>query len=413
MSKLEQLISELCPDGIERRRLDDVIISLKTGLNPRKNFVLNTDDAENYYVTVREIVNGKIVFCDKTDRVNNDALALINNRSNLEVGDVLFSGTGTVGKIAVIEEHPTNWNIKEGVYVIKPNPKFIISKYLAYVLGSSTIIGIYSLKIVGSPVCSLPMADLRKLIVPLPPLPIQREIVKILDNLSEHTEGLTAELTAELTARKKQYEYYRNELLTFGSTVSMVTLGDVSSIYDGTHKTPTYTNEGIRFVSVENIYALKQSKKCISAQDYERLYKVKPRKNDVFMTRIGSIGACAVVEDDEPLAYYVTLTLIRPNQERLNSRFLKHAIESIHGKNELWKRTLIHATPIKINLGEIGKISIPLPSLEEQARIVDILDKFDALTINISNSLSAEIEVRNKQYEYYHDNLLAFKELEV
>ena len=88
----------------EWRTLGDVIVSLNTGLNPRKFFQLNTDDAENYYITIREIRNGKIIPTDKTDRLNDEALRLCNNRSNLEVGDVLFSGTGTIGETAVITE---------------------------------------------------------------------------------------------------------------------------------------------------------------------------------------------------------------------------------------------------------------------------------------------------------------------
>jgi len=198
-----------------RVTLGDVIISLKTGLNPRKNFILNTENAQNYYVTVREIVDGKIVFFDKTDRVDNEALTLINNRSNLEERDVLFSGTGTVGKIAVVEEKPINWNIKEGVYAIKPRQEFIMSRFLAYVLSASSTIETYRTKIVGSPVCSLPMADFRKLSIPLPPLPVQCEIIRILDDFTELTAKLTAELTAELTARKEQYEWYRDKLLRF------------------------------------------------------------------------------------------------------------------------------------------------------------------------------------------------------
>src|SRR5690606_15282117 len=114
MSYLEKLL-----DGVEVewKAIEDVILSLKTGLNPRKNFQLNTDNAQAYYVTVREIVNGKIVFFEETDRIDNRALELINIRSNLQTGDVLFSGTGTIGRVAVIREHPLNWNIKEGVYV--------------------------------------------------------------------------------------------------------------------------------------------------------------------------------------------------------------------------------------------------------------------------------------------------------
>lgn len=130
MSKLEELIQKLCPNGVETKALNEVIISLNTGLNPRKFFKLNTEDALNYYVTIREMHDGKIVFTDKTDRINDEVLKLCNNRSNLERGDVLFSGTGTIGETVVIEETPHNWNIKEGVYTIKPNPALIESRYV-------------------------------------------------------------------------------------------------------------------------------------------------------------------------------------------------------------------------------------------------------------------------------------------
>jgi type I restriction enzyme S subunit len=93
-------------DEVEWKPLEESIVSLTTGLNPRRFFRLNTDDALNYYVTIREIQNNTIVFSDKTDRINDEALKLCNNRSNLEVGDVLFSGTGTIGETAVVSEPP-------------------------------------------------------------------------------------------------------------------------------------------------------------------------------------------------------------------------------------------------------------------------------------------------------------------
>ena len=195
--------------------LGDVIKSIKTGLNPRKNFHLNTSDASNYYVTVREIVNGQIVFMDKTDRVNDDALKMINNRSSLEVGDVLFSGTGTVGRTAVIIEEPTDWNIKEGVYVIKPDSRNINPQFLSFVLNTTSIVDAYKRKIVGSPVISLPMADLNKLKIPIPPLEEQERIVAILDRFDALINDLTTGLPAEIAARRKQYEYYRDKLITF------------------------------------------------------------------------------------------------------------------------------------------------------------------------------------------------------
>nr|UWG01335.1 MAG: Type I restriction modification DNA specificity domain [Bacteriophage sp.] len=256
-------------------------------------------------------------------------------------------------------------------------------------------------------------------------LAIQSEIVRILDKFT----ALTAELIAELNMRKKQYNYYRDQLLSFdeeqekpiyleklldGVEVEWRTLGEIAVIYDGTHKTPKYTASGVPFVSVQNIKNLYGTNKYISPEDF-KTYKNKPRKHDLFMTRIGDVGTCAIVEDDRPLAYYVTLALIRINQQIAVPGFIRYLIESRFGKAELYKRTLIHAVPMKINLGEIGKVAVPIPcpdnpekSLAIQSEIVRILDKFDTLTNSITEGLPREIELRQKQYEYYRNLLFSF-----
>jgi type I restriction enzyme S subunit len=199
----------------EWRTLDDIIVSLNTGLNPRQFFKLNSDDAHNYYVTIREIQNGTIVVSDKTDRINDDALRLCNNRSNLEVGDVLFSGTGTIGETAVISEPPTNWNIKEGIYVIKPRKEVLHSRYLMYILRTDALRSAIFKKVAGGTVKSIPMAEMRNLRVPVPSLKIQRRLVEVLDNFDTLCTDLSSGLPAEIEARQKQYEYYRDKLLSF------------------------------------------------------------------------------------------------------------------------------------------------------------------------------------------------------
>ncbi|MBA0992981.1 restriction endonuclease subunit S [Escherichia coli] len=205
------------------------------------------------------------------------------------------------------------------------------------------------------------------------------------------------------------------EKLLDGVEVEWRTLGEIAVIYDGTHKTPKYTASGVPFVSVQNIKNLYGTNKYISPEDF-KTYKNKPRKHDLFMTRIGDVGTCAIVEDDRPLAYYVTLALIRINQQIAVPGFIRYLIESRFGKAELYKRTLIHAVPMKINLGEIGKVAVPIPcpdnpekSLAIQSEIVRILDKFTALIAE----LTAELNMRKKQYNYYRDQLLSFKDGEV
>lgn len=209
-------------DSVSWCELNDVIISLNTGLNPRKFFRLNTEDATNYYVTIREIRSGRIIPTDKTDRINDEALALCNNRSNLEIGDVLFSGTGTIGETAVIVEHPQNWNIKEGVYAIKPNKKRILPKFLRYLLTATYIKTAYMKKVAGGTVKSIPMGELKKLKIPIPypednekSLAEQQRIVDILDRFDKLCNDISEGLPAEIEARQKQYEYYRDKLLTF------------------------------------------------------------------------------------------------------------------------------------------------------------------------------------------------------
>ena len=196
-----------------------MILSLNTGLNPRQFFRLNTDDAENYYITIREIHGGRIVPSEKTDRINDEALCLCNNRSNLEVGDVLFSGTRTIGETAVITEEPSNWNIKEGVYTIKPDQTRIVPQFLRYLLTSEQMKTAYMKKVAGGTVKSIPMAEMRKLLIPVPSIDEQKRIVLLLSRFDTLCNDLKEGLPAEIEARQRQYEYYRDRLLTFKEAV--------------------------------------------------------------------------------------------------------------------------------------------------------------------------------------------------
>lgn len=158
-------------------------------------------------------------------------------------------------------------------------------------------------------------------------------------------------------------------------------LGEKTCIYDGTHQTPKYTDHGVKFVSVENIEDIYGTDKFISEEDYENGFKIKPQLGDIFMTRItaGVIGATAIVDKEEELAFYVSLALIRVIDKNLNSLFLKKYIESIYFKKELNKRIIHVAFPKKINLGDIGECSVNLPSLQEQERIANFLTKVDKI----------------------------------
>ncbi len=211
----EKLLAFEGDESAEWKPMSEIVKAINTGLNPRKFFALNTPDAENYYITIKEMHGGKIVVSDKTDRINDKALMLCNNRSNLEVGDLLFSGTGTIGVTVIVKEKPVNWNIKEGVYNIKPKKEIVCVDYLRYILGSSRIRDSYMKKVAGGTVKSIPMKSLASLKIPIPPLSEQERIVAILDRFEALTNSISEGLPAEMAARRQQYEHYRDQLLTF------------------------------------------------------------------------------------------------------------------------------------------------------------------------------------------------------
>ncbi|HIH0898768.1 TPA: restriction endonuclease subunit S [Vibrio cholerae] len=394
LSYIEKLL-----DGVEVewRPLEKVIHSLKTGLNPRKNFQLNTSDAQGYYVTVREIQDGKIVFLEKTDRVNDRALELINGRSNLEVGDILFSGTGTVGRTAVIEAKPANWNIKEGVYTIKPIQEKILPRFLSHLLNSSEIVKDYGKKIVGNPVVSLPMGELKKLLVPIPcpdnpekSLAIQAEIVRILDAFT----AMTAELTAELNMRKKQYNYYREKLLASELPSSKTaTLGEILDMRAGKH------------IKAKDISAIKNAEHkyiCFGGNGSRGFVQEYSHEGDYAL--IGRQGAlCGNVKRAKGKFYATEHAVVCTPKEEIDIDWAFHMLTFMN-LNQYKSQS---AQP-GLAVGNLANLTINVPTISEQRKIAKILNKFDTLTTSLQEGLPREIELRQKQYEYYRDLLLSF-----
>ena len=248
---------------------------------------------------------------------------------------------------------------------------------------------------------------MRTIKIPIPPLEIQEEIVHILDLFTKVTSELTADLEAELTARRKQYEFYRDSLLTFGDEVEWKELGEVCELIMGTspkgstisekemefsvefHQGKTFFSDSI--LNHSNLYTTSPIK---IAEAESILMSVRAPVGDVNMTNrkvaIGR-GLCSIVGKSE-----------------LNTKFLYYFINA--NKHEFKKKSS-GSTFESINTNDIKSIKIPLPSLQEQERIVSILDKFDKLCNDISEGLPAEIEARKKQYEYYRDKLLTFKDI--
>ena len=163
----------------------------------------------------------------------------------------------------------------------------------------------------------------------------------------------------------------------FNDEYNNVKLKEVAEIYDGTHETPNYIEQGVKFVSVENISNLLDTKKYISESDFDN-YKVKPKYNDVFMTRIGNIGTSSIYKSDEKLAFYVSLALLRSkNSNILVPDYLNQYIKNNSFQKELHNKTIHVAFPQKINTGEIGECKINFCSDKEQIKIANFLSLLD------------------------------------
>ena len=228
--------------------------------------------------------------------------------------------------------------------------------------------------------------------IPVPPIEVQRKIGEVLDNFSE----LTAELTAELEARKKQYEYYRDNLLNFSkiappNSVKWMKLGEIASI-----------NRGIRVTKgdlSENGFPVFQN--CLTPMGYYHEYNCK--ENTPFIICGGAAGnvgytfeKCWAADDCE----YIVGT-----DEVLN-RYIYYFLMS---KQDFLKSKVRKASIPRLSPQIIKNLLIPIPPLPEQERIVSILDRFEALTTDLTSGLPAEIKARQQQYEYYRDQLLTFK----
>ena len=415
------------------------IAQINRGASPRPITKYITDDTEGIsWIKIGDIgTNSKYV----TKTAQKITIEGAKKSRILKKGDFIMSNSMSYGRPYILD---IDGAIHDGWASISEFHNTLDSDFLYYYLTSSKVQNYWKGKINSSSVSNLNSEIIRSLPIPVIDKELQKIVAKILDkfqSLLADTKGL---LPQEIEQRQKQYEYYREKLLTFdvscakrerereretaylsnsylnslkeaGELVGVTVFGvklkkleDFAEIYDGTHQTPKYVNTGVPFVSVQDIKNIYGTNKYIIMEEYNK-FKVKPRKNDVFMTRIGDIGTCAIVKNDDDLAYYVTLALIRPSNDIVLSKFLKYLIESNQGKKELSKRILHNATPIKINLGEIGKLKFFIPSIKVQEYIVSILDKFDDIVNNISKGLPKEIELRQKQYEHYREKLLSFK----
>jgi type I restriction enzyme S subunit len=384
MSKIDELIAELCPGGVEYKKIKEVYTRLKgTPITAGKMREIQSTGGD-----IKIFAGGRTVI----DAFEQD----IPGANVTRVPAVLVQSRGVID--AVFYEKP--FTFKNEMWAYTANEKISV-KYLYYVLKNN--IGYF--RDTASSMGSLPQISLKvteDFKMPVPPLKVQRIIVATLDTFTE----IESKLEAELEARKKQYEFYRKQLLTFDEGVVRKQLGEMGkvSMCKRIMKDQTKSTGDIPFYKIGTFG--KRPNAYIS-QDIYHAYRNKfsfPKKGDVLISASGTIGR-TVVYDGEP-AYFQDSNIIwlDNDEKQVTNKFLLHLYEIVTWQTE-------GGTIKRLYNDNFKKVEIPVPPIEEQNRIVSVLDKFEKLTTDISEGLPAELNVRRKQYEYYRNKLLTFPEL--
>jgi type I restriction enzyme, S subunit len=373
MSNIYEMIQEFCPDGVKWEQLGEICVSLKKGTLKQGDLI-----SDGAY----PVINSGREWYGFYNSYNNEADAFVIAARGEYAGFVSYISTKFwAGGLC----YPYR-SINEDV---------MLTKFFYYYLKNIEQSFMDVLVARGS-IPAINKSDVDKILIPIPPLPIQEEIVRILDKFT----ALEAELEAELEARKKQYEYYRNQLLSpiekdgkwymNGKEVELKTFGDMYKFQYGTGNTiptiggkyPVYGSNGI--VGSHNEYNSEDSPVIGHIGAYAGIVNWATGKH--FVTYNGVI--CKLIIDNVLPRYAY--------HQLLQQDFLSMA----HSGSQPF-----------VSYGMLNKVSIPIPPPSEQERIVSILDRFDALVNDISIGLPAEIEARRKQYEYYRGKLLSFKNI--
>lgn len=384
MSRIDDLIAEYCPNGVERKPLGAIAKLYRGNGLQKKDFTDKGIGCIHYgqiYTRYDTFTSQTISFvdkklADKLLKVHPNDLIVTATSENLE--DVCKAVAWLGGSDIVTGGHSI---------VVRHHQN---AKYLSYYFQTLDFFQRKRAYVHGTKVMEIKKDDLAKIVVPVPPLPVQEEIVRILDSFS----SLEAELEAELEARRKQYAYYRNELLTFDrERVQWLKLGEAAFINKGTYITKKQVIPGnipVILGGVEPAYWHSESN-----HDGE----------GIVISRSGANAGFASYWN-EPI--FVSDGFVLDAKPGTDMRFLFHVLKKQQAKLHSMKRG--SGVP-HINSKMLANVSIPIPPLEEQQRIISILDRFDKLTNDLSSGLPAEIEARHKQYEYYRDRLLSFDEL--
>ena len=401
MSRLEELLQTLCPDGVENKTVGELCVVYTGGEAPEDFLRAKVPVGDYIYPIFSNGINENSIYgYSKEYRIGEDA--------------VTFSSIGTIG-FPTIRKGKFTPIIRLKVIIPKKDSGLTLS-YLKYALETA------SFAKNKSSVPNINADMIKNIVVPLPPLPVQEEIVRILDTFS----GVVTELEAEQAARARQYEHYRNELLSFSNAqFQLQTVGEVcetitdyvaaGSFADLRNKV-TYKSQPdfaqlVRTTDLKNNFR-NNGFVYVAESAFKYLWRVNLNEESIILPNIGNCGEVYyVLPENLPNKHNVlgpNAILVR--SRKVNNKFLSYLFLTHEFQTQLMKITS-PTGQTKFNKTDLKRLVLPIPSREVQEQIVSILDRFDALVNYLKSGLPAEIALRRKQYEYYRDKLLTFHPL--
>jgi len=393
MPKLDELIRELCPHGVEYKKIGKIA----NYEQPSKYIVESTDYNDAFDVPV--LTAGQTFILGYT----NESTGIF-RASKLNPVIIFDDFTGAFKWVDF------SFKVKSSAMKIITASNDVSIRYLFHVMGflhyssnehKRLWIGIYS-----------------EFEVPVPPLEIQREIVRILDNYTEKIDELIQNLMTEITARKTQYNYYRDKLLKAETNAHKYKLGEIATVtklagFEFTNYV-TYSENGniiaLRGLNVKNGRLDLHDVKYVDKSDFSKLERSKLHIGDMLFTYVGTVGQVAIVDEEDKYYLAPNVALIRCDKEVLLPQYMKYYFQTTQFWDKQIRRLLQSSSMQNIPMEKIRKFEIAVPPLDVQNRIVNVLDNFERICSDLNIGLPAEIEARQKQYEYYRDKLLTFAE---
>ena len=405
MSKLDELLRELCPNGVEHKRIGDFAMCFP-GATPKTTHPEYWENGTIPWMSSGEVNQEEVTFTEKKiTQKGYDATSTKMVPANTVV--IALAGQGkTRGSVAITRiSLCTNQSLCAIV-----TDETVLSEYLFHYMRSQYL-KLRDLSAGNGTRGGLNMKMIESYLVPVPPVEIQSEIVGILNGFT----NLLMELSAELTARKTQYRYYRDKMLTFGDDdkFKWENLGDVCDILTGyPFDSSQFQVSGVRLmrgmnIKRGNLFFSEEINRYWNSADGLEKYLLK--ENDIVIAMDGSlVGKSFGIVQAEYLPLLLVQRVARIRSKQVNNRYIYHYI-ACRFPSYVEKKKTGGAIP-HVSQKDIASFRVPIPSADVQNRIVNVLDNFEKICSDLNIGLPAEIEARQKQYEYYRDKLLTFAE---